>query len=131
VQNFYLFQDASRQLGGARPFPLNPPLHIRRKFGPVTKIESDKISVEKPKWQQNVFLTYYSVNTCSPILCIYNDIDGYQIYQCATRVNRCEKQNKCSLNANDETFGGTAADPCPHTSKYLQVIFLCEPGKEY
>jgi len=45
----------------------------------------------------------------------------------AMRDCRCEGQTNCSLDVNDATFGGT--DPCPHTGKYLEVIYLCVPGK--
>jgi len=31
------------------------------------------------------------------------------------------------VDVNDATFGGT--DPCPDTGKYLEVIYLCVPGK--
>jgi len=44
-------------------------------------------------------------------------------------VDSCEGRTTCSVNATDETFGGT--DPCPDTGKYLEVIYLCVPGKEH
>jgi len=43
------------------------------------------------------------------------------------RANRCEGRTNCSLAVNETTFGGT--NPCPDTGKYLEVIYLCVPGK--
>jgi len=42
-------------------------------------------------------------------------------------VDRCEGETSCSLIADNETFGGN--DPCPDTGKYLEIIYLCVPGK--
>ncbi|KAK3094143.1 hypothetical protein FSP39_024663, partial [Pinctada imbricata] len=36
--------------------------------------------------------------------------------------NQCEGQQTCSVAVNSGTFGG---DPCPGTSKYLQVEYIC------
>jgi len=46
-----------------------------------------------------------------------------------TTCDRCQGRTDCSLTATDETFG--VSDPCPDTGKYLEIIYLCVPGKAH
>ena len=37
----------------------------------------------------------------------------------------CDKKRKCQVTVEADTFDG---DPCPTTSKYLQMTYKCKPG---
>ncbi|XP_050391545.1 latrophilin Cirl isoform X3 [Patella vulgata] len=41
-------------------------------------------------------------------------------------LDKCEKLHKCQLTAGTETF---QQDPCPETSKYLEVHYQCRPNE--
>ena len=41
-------------------------------------------------------------------------------------LDKCQDKRKCSVRANPSVFGD---DPCPGTSKYLEVAYKCRPSK--
>lgn len=45
---------------------------------------------------------------------------------CLIVLNKCQDRRTCRLVASAEQFGG---DPCPGTSKYLEVAYRCRPNE--
>jgi len=43
-------------------------------------------------------------------------------------VGRCDQLQSCAYDTNDLLVLG---DPCPGTTKYLEVVFQCETGASY
>ncbi|ESO89326.1 hypothetical protein LOTGIDRAFT_106176 [Lottia gigantea] len=52
--------------------------------------------------------------------------DYFSFFYFQVLLDKCENLNKCHLVAGTETF---QQDPCPDTSKYLEVHYQCRPNE--
>ena len=50
----------------------------------------------------------------------------FRILLCLVVLDKCQDKRKCSVRANPSEFG---ENPCPGTSKYLEVAYKCRPNE--
>ncbi|XP_054715453.1 protein eva-1-like [Uloborus diversus] len=75
---------------------------------------------------------FYGRREHSENLCVksrlYAPIQPCQLNQALKVIeNRCRSQVLCRLLISSDIFQEVEVDPCPHTSKYAEVIYKCRP----